>query len=198
MKVKICGLKEAKDVEAAIEAGVDFIGFVFAPSKRQITKKDAHELAKKIPKRVKIVGVFVDAPLEEVLDFIKSVPLDLVQCHGNESVAYLNQLPVPAIKAFGVQSDFSLEKLKPYADHYLLLDAPIAGNGETFEWNNLHIPVVYQKQLFLAGGLTASNVQSAIRYFHPLVVDVSSGVETNQQKDPQKIKEFIKKAKEVA
>ncbi|MGX7418715.1 phosphoribosylanthranilate isomerase [Carnobacterium gallinarum] len=198
MLVKICGLMEPEDVRAAVAAKADYLGFVFAPSKRQVTLQHARQLAKLIPSEIKKVGVFVDAPLTEVLQLIKSVPLDLVQCHGNETNAYLNQIPIPVIKAFSMTNEFDSNSLTNCSATYLLIDKGSGGTGETFHWDDVTIPRHEQKRLFLAGGLTTEILQSANQYFHPFAVDVSSGVETNGKKDPQKIKAFIKKAKEVA
>ena len=159
-KVKICGLSTPEAVQTAVEAGADYIGFVFAPSKRQVTLEQARQLATGIPEGVQKVGVFVSPQREEVAKTCQVVGLDLIQVHAD----------------------------------YLLFDAPVAGSGETFNWQELETQN-FTKPFFIAGGLTVDNVADAIRFFHPYAVDVSSGVETNGKKDQEKIKRFIERVK---
>ncbi|WP_024784672.1 phosphoribosylanthranilate isomerase [Streptococcus mutans] len=190
-KVKICGLSTQEAVTAAVSSGADYIGFVFAKSKRQVSLEQAQKLAKMIPEKVKKVGVFVSPTLEELKIAIKTVPLDLVQVHGDYDEDLQTDFSVPLIRA--VQIKKGKENLTSKAD-YLLFDAPIAGSGETFDWQQLEIEQL-QKPFFIAGGLTSDNVKECIEHFAPYAVDVSSGVETNGRKDIEKIKRFIESVK---
>ena len=186
-KVKICGLSTPEAVATAVEAGADYIGFVFAKSKRQVSLEQAHELAKGVTGQTKIVGVFVSPSLEELEEAIGKVPLDIVQIHE----ALIPKISVPVIRA--IQISDSDSQVKSQAD-YLLFDAPIAGSGQTFDWQLLADKQIEQ-DYFIAGGLTVDNVAEAKETFHPYALDVSSGVETDGHKDLDKIKAFIERVK---
>ena len=188
-KVKICGLKTFEAVQTAVAAGADYVGFVLAPSKRQVTLDQAGQLAQLIPDTVEKVGVFVSPTKEELLEAIAAIPLDLVQIHGDWDDSLVEQLPVPVIRAIQVTAGGELPQTQ--AD-YLLFDAPVAGSGQTFDWQVMDTSRL-EHPFFIAGGLTVDNVQAAIRRFMPYAVDVSSGVETNGQKDLQKIRAFIER-----
>jgi phosphoribosylanthranilate isomerase len=190
-KVKICGLTTKEAVEAAVNSGADYIGFVFAKSKRQVGIKQASHLAQFIPKTVQKVGVFVSPTLMELQEAIVKVPLDLVQIHGEFSDEDFEKLDVPSIRAIPVEK--TLEEIETKAD-FLLFDAPLAGSGKTFDWELLKDENI-EKPYFLAGGLTVDNVKQAITFFRPYAVDVSSGVETDGKKDLLKIMRFIESVK---
>ena len=190
-KVKICGLSTKEAVETAVSAGADYIGFVFAPSKRQVTLEQAAELAKIIPTNVKKVGVFVSPSRSELLEVIEKVGLDLVQVHGRVADDLFDDLPCASIQA--VQVDGEGHVPHSQAD-YLLFDAPVAGSGRTFDWGQLDTTDLSQP-FFIAGGLNEDNVEEAIQHFTPFAVDVSSGVESNGQKDHEKIRRFIERVK---
>ena len=190
-KVKICGLSSKEAVETAVSAGTDYIGFVFAPSKRQVTLEEATELAKLIPVNVKKVGVFVSPSRAELLEAIEKVGLDLVQLHGQVADDLFEDLPCASIQA--VQVDGNGHVPHSRAD-YLLFDAPVAGSGKTFDWGQLDTSGLAQP-FFIAGGLKEDNVAKAIQHFTPYAVDVSSGVETDGQKDQEKIRRFIERVK---
>ena len=190
-KVKICGLSSKEAVETAVSAGTDYIGFVFAPSKRQVTLEEATELAKLIPVNVKKVGVFVSPSRAELLEAIEKVGLDLVQLHGQVADDLFEDLPCASIQA--VQVDGNGHVPHSRAD-YLLFDAPVAGSGKTFDWGQLDTSGLAQP-FFIAGGLKEDNVAKAIQHFTPYAVDVSSGVETDGQKDHEKIRRFIERVK---
>ena len=179
-KVKICGLSTAEAVETAVLAGADYIGFVFAKSKRQVSLEQAHELARLVTGPTKIVGVFVSPSLEELEQAIAQVPLDIVQIHGTFDEAL-------------IQLSDQEAQVSSQAD-YLLFDAPVAGSGQTFDWNLLKDQKI-QQNFFIAGGLTVDNVRQALETFQPYALDVSSGVETEGHKDIEKIKAFIEGAK---
>ena len=190
-KVKICGLSIKEAVEVAVSAGADYIGFVFAPSKRQVTVEQATELAKFIPSHIQKVGVFVSPSREELLEAIEKVGLDLVQIHGQVADDLFENLPCASIQA--VQVDGNGHVPNSQAD-YLLFDAPVAGSGRTFDWGQLDTTELAQP-FFIAGGLNGDNVVEAIQHFTPYAVDVSSGVESNGQKDHEKIRRFIERVK---
>ena len=190
-KVKICGLSTKEAVKTAVSAGADYIGFVFAPSKRQVTVEQATELAKFIPSHIQMVGVFVSPSRAELLEAVDKVGLDFVQVHGKVVDKLFENLPCGSIQA--VQIDEGGHVPNSQAD-YLLFDAPVAGSGQTFDWGQLDTTELAQP-FFIAGGLNEDNVARAIQHFSPFAVDVSSGVETDGQKDHEKIRRFIERAK---
>lgn len=190
-KVKICGLSTAEAVETAVLAGADYIGFVFAKSKRQVSLEQAHELARLVTGPTKIVGVFVSPSLEDLEQAIAQVPLDIVQIHGTFDEALIQKISVPVIRA--IQLSAQEAQVSSQAD-YLLFDAPVAGSGQTFDWDLLKDQKI-QQDFFIAGGLTVDNVRQARETFQPYALDVSSGVETDGHKDIEKIKAFIEGAK---
>lgn len=190
-KVKICGLSDRAAIETAIEADADFIGFVFAPSRRQVTADQASALVEGLTTKVKKIGVFVSPDKEELEEAISKVGLDLIQIHGDYDEKVCLSFSLPVIRAISVKEGRvpTLEK----ADYYLF-DAPVSGAGETFDWSALDITHV-DKPVFIAGGLTVDNVKSCINHFQPYAVDVSSGVETDGKKDLAKISAFIGEVK---
>ena len=190
-KVKICGLSTKEAVKTAVSAGADYIGFVFAPSKRQVTLEQAAELAKFIPSHIQKVGVFVSPSRAELLEAIDKVGLDFVQVHGQVVDKLFENLPCGSIQA--VQVDGNGHVPNSQAD-YLLFDAPVAGSGQTFDWGQLDTTKLTQP-FFIAGGLNEDNVEEAIQHFTPFAVDVSSGVETDGLKDHEKNRRFIERVK---
>ena len=190
-KVKICGLSNIEAVETAVSAGADYIGFVFAPSKRQVTVEQAIELVKFIPSHIQTVGVFVSPSRAELLEAVDKVGLDFAQVHGQVVDKLFENLPCGSIQA--VQIDEGGDVPNSQAD-YLLFDAPVAGSGQTFDWAQLDTTELAQP-FFIAGGLNEDNVARAIQHFSPFAVDVSSGVETDGQKDHEKIRRFIERVK---
>ena len=190
-KVKICGLSTVEAVETAVLAGADYVGFVFAESKRQVSLEQAQELAKRVTGKTKIVGVFVSPSLEDLEQAIGQVPLDMVQIHGTFDEVLIPLISVPVIRA--IQLSDQEAQVSSQAD-YLLFDAPVAGSGQTFDWDLLKDQKI-QQDFFIAGGLTVDNVHQARETFQPYALDVSSGVETDGRKDIEKIKAFIEGAK---
>ena len=190
-KVKICGLSTKEAVKTAVSTGADYIGFVFAPSKRQVTLEQAAELAKFIPSHIQKVGVFVSPSRAELLEAIEKVGLDLVQIHDQVADDLFENLPCASIQALQVDGNGQVSNSQ--AD-YLLFDAPVAGSGQTFDWGRLDTTELAQP-FFIAGGLNEDNVEEAIQHFTPFAVDVSSGVESNGQKDHEKIRRFIERVK---
>ncbi|QGG52510.1 phosphoribosylanthranilate isomerase [Lysinibacillus pakistanensis] len=198
-KVKICGLKEQQHVRAAVEAGADAIGFVFAPSKRQISIEQAHQLAKEVPGEVLKIGVFVNPSVEELRAAVEGVPLDYVQFHGEETPEFIRQQGYPAIKALSVRDEEDVRAAANYNVDYYLFDAPgtdfKGGSGHTFDWTLLEMVGIPRDKLILAGGLKAENIAEAVCLVSPYMVDVSSGVETDGIKDEAKINAFIQAVK---
>lgn len=198
--VKICGLMEAEHVKAAVSAGADAVGFVFAPSRRKIDPAWAAELAKLVPDGVKKVGVFVNAAEAEVKTICRNVPLDLVQYHGDETPDQIRRIGLPSIKAFSVRTEDDVKRAADYDVDYWLFDAPgtgfRGGSGRVFDWSLLGRAGIPRERTIIAGGLNAGNAAEAIRRTRPFALDVSSGVETDRRKDPELIRAFIRTVKE--
>jgi len=199
-KVKICGLMESQHVKTAVDAGVDAIGFVFAPSKRRVTIIEAQELAKNIPPGVLKIGVFVNASQDEIEKTYREVPLDYVQFHGDESSNFIRKVGLPSIKVLSVYSTEDAKQSAHYETDYFLFDTPgtdfKGGSGMTFDWQLMKDVGVQSDKVILAGGLNADNVAQAIRTVNPYMVDVSSGVESMGRKDENLIRTFIKAVKD--
>ncbi|MEC1176939.1 phosphoribosylanthranilate isomerase [Metasolibacillus meyeri] len=197
--VKICGLKTPEHVETAVQVGADFVGFVFAPSKRRIAVEEAKELAKQIPTSVKKVGVFVNEDAETIRTIAEAVPLDYIQYHGDETNDFIQQIGLPALKAFSVRNADDVKKAAAFGVDYYLFDAPgtdfRGGSGHTFDWSLLEEASIPSEKVIVAGGLTVDNVAKAIQFVQPVAVDVSSGVERDGVKDSALIQAFIHNAK---
>lgn len=195
-KVKICGLMELEDVKIAVDSGADAVGFVFAPSRRQLTVETAKKLASAVPNDMLKIGVFVNETPDEVNRIAGAVSLDMVQLHGDEAPEYVRQIFLPTIKALSIKSFEDVRKASQYEVDYFLFDAPgvefRGGSGQSFDWKLLEKANIPLKKVILAGGLNESNVGEAIKTVNPFMVDVSSGVETEQRKDSEKIRTFIR------
>lgn len=205
-RVKICGIKDKTHALAAVEAGADFIGLVFAPSQRQVSPAQACEIASAVRKSsdaTKVVGVFVNTPSSQVNELVDFCVLDWVQLSGDESWEYCCEVARPVIKAIRVdqQSPEELyaelsdgDKLLPPQRFVALLDSQVegkyGGTGESFNWD-LAQEVAKRFPVIIAGGLDPENVSRLIERVSPWGVDVSSGVETGGVKDTVKIKAFI-------
>ena len=199
MLAKICGITTVEAGRQAVDAGADFIGFVFADSKRRVTKEQAKEISKQLPADVKKAGVFVNEELEVIQDIASIVGLDYVQLHGEESPDFCRKVGYPIIKAFQIRERADLKKLADYQCDYFLLDSPAGkyrgGNGEVFDWALAKNLAHLAGKILVAGGLHAGNVKEAINEVTPAGVDVSSGVETDGIKDNKKIRAFIHEVK---
>lgn len=200
-KIKICGLKRMEDIEAVNCYKPEYIGFVFAKSKRQVTIEQAKNLKKALHPEIQAVGVFVNERIDTIKTICEEQVIDVIQLHGDEDISYIKMLresvAAPIIKAIRVQSkEQILEEMKLPVE-YLLCDTytkdAYGGCGETF--SHEHIPDELQ-QYFLAGGLNSENITDIIRQTAPYCVDVSSGVETDGVKDAAKIKTFIHRVRE--
>jgi phosphoribosylanthranilate isomerase len=199
MKVKICGIKDIKTAQFAVESGADAIGFVFAESKRKISVDEAKRITAILPKQTLKIGVFVNETKEVLERTFEEVGLTHLQLHGDESPEFCKSIRYPVIKAIRVMSEEDLKNIQQYECDYILFDSPHGkyrgGNGTTFDWNLLHDRDIQNEKLILAGGLTIENVTDALKLVIPVMVDVSSGVETDGIKDFSKIKQFIQKVK---
>ena len=196
-RVKICGITNLADAQAAVEAGADALGFVFyEKSPRRMTLPAAAKISKQLPPFVMRVGVFVNAAEELITQAIGECGLGLLQFHGDEPPEFCTQFGVMSMKAFRIRDAESLKELPKYPTEAWLLDAysaeNLGGTGEKFNWDLAVEAQKFGKPVFLAGGLTPENVAAAVRQVQPFGVDVSSGVESAPgKKDPQKIREFI-------
>ena len=196
VRIKICGLTRPEDVDAAVAAGADAVGFVFYPkSPRYVSAEQAAALVRRLPPFVLSVGLFVNAAPAEIAAVLDLAPLNLLQFHGDESPEDCQRWARPYIRAARVTPELDLLQ---YATRFssaraLLLDAFVAGfggGGKVFDWSL--IPPALPLPLILSGGLTAENVGEAARRVHPAAVDVSSGVEiSGGVKDHQRIKDFV-------
>ncbi|MCC8170020.1 MAG: phosphoribosylanthranilate isomerase [Oscillospiraceae bacterium] len=194
MVIKICGLRRYEDIEIVNKYKPDYIGFIFAKSKRQVSALFAAELAGRLDSSIKTVGVFVNAPIAEVEETVKTVGLSVVQLHGDEDGEYIKKLNVgcEVWKAVRVRDGADIPDVIG-TDRLLLdkyTDKEYGGSGKTFDWSSVG-SINTDKPLILAGGLTAQNVKRGIEIFHPWGVDVSSSMETDGFKDEKKIREFI-------
>jgi phosphoribosylanthranilate isomerase len=201
--VKICGITNFSDAQAAVDAGANALGLNFYPrSPRFIAKADAARIRIRLPEEVESVGVFVNASAADVAALYRDVRFSAAQLHGDEApelVAELSRM-LKVIKAFGVAADFPLEKLEEFRGAFaFLLDAAQAGQyggtGHTTDWAVARKAAATHR-IILAGGLKAENVGEAIRFVRPYGVDVASGVETKPgRKDHGKLREFIQEVR---
>jgi phosphoribosylanthranilate isomerase len=183
VKVKICGITNLEDASIAVELGANALGFIFAPSPRQIKPQKARGIIRAIPSFVKTVGVFVNEAPAAIREVMQHCGLDLVQLHGDESPALCDELMPCTIKALRIKDESSLQISRAYHGKVraLLLDTyskeKAGGTGKTFDWNlairikKMGIPII------LSGGLGPSNIDLAIHTVRPYAVDVNSGVE---------------------
>ena len=195
-RIKVCGLTRAEDVQAAVAAGVDAIGLVFYPeSPRHVTIAQAVTLCREIPPFVTIVGLFVNPSRAEVHRVVESVPLNLLQFHGDETVDQCEGFGLPYLRAARVRPGVDLLEFASQfpSARALLLDTwtpAYGGSGESFDWSL--VPASCPLPVILSGGLTPNNVAEAIRQVRPVAVDVSSGVESAKGiKDAAKIRAFV-------
>jgi phosphoribosylanthranilate isomerase len=200
MKIKICGLFREQDIEYANEASPDYIGFVFAPSKRQVTAAQAEHLRKLLHDNIIPVGVFVNAPISEIANLYQNGIISIAQLHGNENAEYIKQLKTTCntMQIIKTIQSFELENINTanFVDaDYLLLDSG-AGSGKNFNWEILksHSMQLLEKKWFLAGGINLENIEQAIS-FNPFCIDVSSGAETDGTKDRNKIMHLIEEVR---
>ena len=218
-KVKMCGISKVETIPAVVEAKPDYMGLVFAPSKRQVTVDQAktlvEELHKQYTKRynngaeqsnddeIKTVGVFVNETLDNLVTIATEVNLDVVQLHGDEDEAFIQSLKertnVEVWKAVQIRSAADAEAWIDSSADMLLFDAyhkdERGGTGEVFDWSCLD---VFERPFMLAGGIDSTNVARAIRTVRPYGIDISSGIETDGVKDDEKIKAFTNIVRTIA
>jgi phosphoribosylanthranilate isomerase len=195
VRVKICGIKRLEDAEAAVAAGASAIGLNFwRPGRRYVAPETARAIARSLPPFVARVGVFADEDEDTVRRIADLCGLDALQLHGGEPPEVCARFDRPVIKAIKVRGPESLDGLGRYRVAAFLLDAHVpgemGGTGRRFDWS-LARRAAAAGPVILSGGLTPDNVDAAIRAASPYAVDVASGVETNGQKDPAKIRAFI-------
>jgi phosphoribosylanthranilate isomerase len=201
VKVKICGVTNVDDAQAAVQAGADAIGLMFySGSPRRVSTEAAQKIAGSLPPAVIRVGVFVDPNPSDVFATIQLCGLTLLQFHGAETPQFCQQFGIMTMKAFRMRNADSLAPLASFGADAFLLDSYVpdkpGGTGETFNWNLAVEAKNFGRPIFLAGGLTPENVAAAIRAVQPFAVDVSSGVEVSPgRKDPEKIRAFIAAAR---
>lgn len=201
-KIKICGLVREQDIDAVNSVRPDYIGFVFAKSKRQIDVKKAKELKSCLDPLIKAVGVFVNEDIKNIAKLCSFGVIDLIQLHGDENEYYIRELKKcvsnKIIKAVRVRGREDIIKAEESLCDYMLLDAyhdgEYGGAGRTFDWSV--IPSL-KKPYFLAGGINSGNVALAIELYAPYCIDVSSGVETDGYKDPEKISAIVARVRGI-
>ena len=218
-KVKMCGISKVDTIPAVVEAKPDYMGLVFAPSKRQVTVDEAKILVEELHKQyamkynsaveqsgndeIKTVGVFVNETLDNLVTIAKEVNLDAVQLHGDEDEAFIQALKektdVEVWKAVQIRSAADAEKWIDSSADMLLFDAyhkdERGGTGEVFDWSCLD---EFERPFMLAGGIDSTNVARAIRTVRPYGIDISSGIETDGVKDDEKIKAFTNIVRTIA
>lgn len=199
--IKICGVTNISDALAAASMGVDALGFIFAPSRRQITPERALSICKELPPSIWKVGVFVNIDLREVKQIANFCGLTTLQFHGEESPEYCAQAPLPVIKTIKIKGAESLAQVHKYTSALILLESyhptQPGGTGKVFPWE-LTLGIKEKIKFILAGGLNHENVARAISLLHPWGVDVCSGVEERPgKKDKNKMAQFIKEVKRI-
>ena len=210
-KVKMCGISKVETIPAVVEAKPDYMGLVFASSKRQVTVEQAKTLVEALHKQckaqndtvsIKTVGVFVNETLDNLVTIANEANLDVVQLHGDEDEAFIQTLKertnVEVWKAIQIRSAVDAEAWIDSSADMLLFDAyhkdERGGTGDVFDWSCLD---TFERPFMLAGGIDSTNVARAIRTVRPYGIDISSGIETNGVKDDEKITAFTKIVKSI-
>ena len=202
VRVKICGITNVRDAEAALALGADAIGLVFARSPRKISIKEAQKITAAVGPWITTVGVFVNADVESLLGIAKACRLYAVQLHGDETPSYIKRLAgYKVVKAVRVADASDLKGLDAYKTDALLFDTKVTGrfggSGKSFDWRILKLRKM-NRLFIVSGGLDPKNVGEAVRILSPYGVDVSSGVEKAPgKKDHALLKEFIRNAKKI-
>ena len=197
MFVKICGITNEDDALFAVAMGADAVGFIFAPSSRQVAAQQVYDITRRLPPEILTVGVFRDEHPQRVIDTVNRAGVKAAQLHGHETVAMVAEVAqqirwvIKAVVAGGPDA----QRVAEYATDLVLVDAPTPGAGQVFDWTLVNqIPA--GPRLILAGGLDPDNVAAAVERVRPWGVDVASGVERSPgRKDPLKVKAFIERAR---
>ena len=203
-QVKICGNTNIEDAGLAIELGADFLGFIFAESKRKIDITKAKEIMAAFPDFKNFVAVFFNQPKQEVEGVVDATGIKKVQFHGDETALYCQHFTSKGhevIKTFRIKDAMSLKRIDEYNVSAFLFDTyshvEAGGTGKTFDWDLIEEKPYVHEKLFLAGGLNVENLGDAINRVKPYSVDVASGVEKEPgKKDPELLRQFIQIAKE--
>ena len=194
VKIKICGIRRLEDIEIVNKYKPDYIGFVFADSKRKVSYELASQLKANLSPDIISVGVFVNESEDEILKLYADGIIDIAQLHGGESEDYIKYLKdntndkLKIIKAIEMSEDKDLSEYDNSQADYLLLDSGI-GSGKTCDWRLIRKDL--KKEFFLAGGINSNNIKNAIEEFNPFAIDLSSSLETDGYKDENKIKEIM-------
>ena len=193
VKIKICGLSRLCDIEAVNESKPEYIGFVFAESRRRVAYEQAEKLRTKLSPDIIPVGVFVNETPANIISLVRCGIISAIQLHGDENEAYIESIKKltdkPIIKAVSLLKPGDAQTWVDTNADYLLLDNKGGGTGQSFDWDLIG---VIKKPFFLAGGLNIQNIKSAILKTNPFAVDISSGVETDGIKDREKIISIIR------
>lgn len=197
MFVKVCGTTTEEDALLAVAMGADAVGFIFAPSTRQISPTVAGDIAKRLPSEILTIGVFRDEAPQRVVDIVNRHGLRGAQLHGNETASdarFVAERVGFCIKAFAA-GDATITRAADFGVHAILLDAASPGSGQVFDWR-LAEGVADASRVILAGGLDGANVAEAIAQVHPWGVDAVTGLEISPgHKDPLKLQSFVQAAK---
>lgn len=194
VKIKICGLKRLEDIDIVNKYKPDYIGFVFADSKRKVSHELASEMKKNLSSDIISVGVFVDAEIDEIINLFNRGIIEVAQLHGQENEEYIGCLKertggkIKIINAIEMDDEEDLLEYESSIADFLLLDSG-KGSGKTFDWNLIREDL--NKEFFLAGGIDISNISKAINEIDPYAIDLSSSLETDGFKDESKIKEIM-------
>jgi phosphoribosylanthranilate isomerase len=200
-KIKICGITNVEDALACVDLNVDYIGLIFAESKRQVEIATASEIVSAVSGKLKTVGVFKDQTAAEIFRVAANTGIDLLQLHGSEKPDFCSALPFPVIKALELTADSTPYEFGMFYSSTLLIDKPKEESDP--KWLDIALDKVLEWQddlpdFFFAGGLTPSNVADVVRKLHPFGVDVASGVEASPgKKDRAKLEAFCSAVREV-
>lgn len=197
MFVKICGITTEEDALLAVALGADALGFIFAPSTRQVAAAHVHDITRRLPAEVLTLGVFRDEAPARVVDVVHAAGLHGAQLHGRERAEdsrWVRERVGFVVKAFAA-GDPGLGRADEWGADALLIDSPTPGSGQVFDWS-LAEGAPSNRRVILAGGLTPDNVGDAIARVRPWGVDVASGVEASPgRKDPRKLRAFVAAAR---
>jgi phosphoribosylanthranilate isomerase len=200
MFVKICGITNEDDALFAVAMGADAVGFVFAPSKRQVAAQQVYDITRRLPPEILTVGVFRDEHPERVIDIVQRSGLKAAQLHGFETPSMVREVSTQVrwvIKAV-VAGTSDAARADQFGTDLILVDAPVPGSGKMFDWGLLS-ELPEGPRYILAGGLTPENVGMAVERSGVWGVDVSSGVERSPgRKDPLKVKDFVQRVRAAA
>lgn len=202
IRVKICGITRVEDALAAVEAGADYLGFIFARSPRRVSASQAAQIIDELPESIERVGVFVDESTDMMRRVAETARLTMLQLHGSEPAELCQGLSLPAIKVFHIEGNRSLHEIGEYSVERILLEPDVAGmaggTGQMADWDLASeiVRAFPDRKVFLAGGLGPDNVAAAAGIVRPFAVDASSRLESAPGvKDHGKIRRFIQEVR---